>query len=476
MNLLLDLEILGWLLVGLAGLECVPIAAALISGEPSLAYLESAATALVFGLPVALSARSSNRRMRIRDGFLVVSGAWVLASVFGSLPYILSGTLSPADALFESVAGFTTTGSTVLTDIESTSRALLLWRSLTQWVGGMGIIVFAVAVLPLLGIGGMQLFKAEVPGPITDKLTPRVSDTARRLWLVYVGFTALAFAALWIAGMPAFDAVNHALTVLATGGFSTRSASVGAFGPAVQWVIVFFMMVAGVNFVLHYRVVTGRPRALLGNTEFRFFLLIVAVMIAAVAWILPGAEGSGEVLRAAAFQVVSLITTTGYGTADYELWPQLAQLLVFPLLMLGGMAGSTAGGIKSLRFLLGLRALRATVARIIHPHLLRTVRYNDRPVSDDVVSGIGVFFVAYLLIAFIAAVVVGSAGYDVVTCLSAAFTAVGNVGPGLGAIGPTDHFAHFPGYVKMVLAVAMIAGRLEIFTVLVLFFPRFWRR
>ena len=476
MNLLLDLEILGWLLVGLAGLECIPIAAALIYGEPSLVYIESALTALVFGLPVALSARSPDRRMRIRDGFLVVSGAWVLASTFGSVPYLLSGALSPVDALFESVAGFTTTGSTVLTDVESVPRSLLLWRSLTQWVGGMGIIVFAVAVLPLLGIGGMQLFKAEVPGPITDKLTPRVSDTARRLWLVYVGFTAVAFLALMIAGMPAFDAINHALTVLATGGFSTRNASIGAFGPAVQWVVVFFMMVAGINFVLHYKLVTGRPRAMLRDTEFRFFVLIVAVMIATVAWILRGESGTGEVLRAAAFQVVSLITTTGYGTADYELWPQLAQLLVFPLLVLGGMAGSTSGGIKSLRVLLGLRALRASVARLIHPHVVRTLRYGNRPVSDEVVSGIGVFFIAYLLIAFIAALAVGSAGYDVVTCLSAALTSVGNVGPGLSEIGPSDHFAHFPGYVKAVLALAMIAGRLEIFTVLVLFFPRFWRR
>jgi trk system potassium uptake protein TrkH len=476
MNLLLDLEILGWLLVGLAGLECLPIAAALISGEPVLAYLGSALTALVFGLPLALSARSRSRRMRIRDGFLVVTGAWVLASVFGAMPYLLTDTLTPTDALFESVSGFTTTGSTVLTAIESTPRALLLWRSLTQWVGGMGIIVFAVAVLPLLGIGGMQLFKAEVPGPITDKLTPRVSDTARRLWLVYVGFTLLAFVALTVAGMPVFDALNHALTALATGGFSTRSASIGAFGPAVQWVVVFFMMVAGINFVLHYQVVTGRPRALLRDTELRFFLLIVAVMVAGVAWILRGSAETGEVARQAAFQVVALITTTGYGTADYELWPQLAQLVIFPLLFLGGMAGSTAGGIKSLRVLLGLQALRVTVARIIHPHVVRPVHYGGRPVSDEVVSGIFVFFAAYLLIVFIAALVVGSAGYDVVSCLSAALTSVGNVGPGLGAIGPSDSFAHFPGYVKVVLAFAMIAGRLEIFTVLVLLFPRFWRR
>ena len=476
MNLLLDLEILGWLLVGLAGLECVPIAAALISGEPVFAYLASALTALVFGLPLALSARSPNRRMRIRDGFLVVSGAWLLASLFGSMPYLGSGTLSPADALFESVAGFTTTGSTVLTDVESAPRALLLWRSLTQWVGGMGIIVFTVAVLPLLGIGGMQLFRAEVPGPTTDKLTPRVADTARRLWAVYLGFTALAFVSLMIAGMPFFDAVNHALTVLATGGFSTRNASIGAFGPAVQWVVIVFMMVAGINFVLHYKLVTGRPRALFRDTEFRFFLLIVAALVATVAWILPGGAGVGEVLRTAAFQVVSLITTTGFGTADYELWPQLAQLLVIPLLFLGGMAGSTSGGVKSLRLLLGLRALRSTVARIIHPHLVQGIHYGGRPVSDEVVSGVGVFFAAYLMIVFLAALAVGSAGYDVVTCLSAALTSVGNVGPGLGAVGPSESFAHFPGYVKMVLALAMIAGRLEIFTVLVLFFPRFWRR
>lgn len=476
MNLLLDLEILGWLLVGLAGLECVPLAAALVSGEPAFAYLASALTALVFGLPVALSARSSNRRMRIRDGFLVVSGAWILASVFGSIPYVVSGTLSPADALFESVAGFTTTGSTVLADLESAPRALLLWRSLTQWVGGMGIIVFAVAVLPLLGIGGMQLFKAEVPGPTTDKLTPRVADTARRLWAVYVGFTALAFVCLLIAGMPAFDAINHAFTVLATGGFSTRSASIGAFGPAVQWVVVAFMMVAGINFVLHYQLVTGRPRALLRDTELRFFLLIVAVLVATVAWVLRGGAGGGEVLRPAAFQVVSLITTTGYGTVDYELWPHLAQLLVIPLLVLGGMAGSTSGGIKSLRLLLGLRALRSTVARIIHPHMVQGIHYGGRPVSDEVVSGVGVFVMAYLMIVFVAALAVGSAGYDVVTCLSAALTSVGNVGPGLSAVGPSDNFAHFPGYVKMVLSLAMIAGRLEIFTVLVLFFPRFWRR
>ncbi|GAG21877.1 unnamed protein product, partial [marine sediment metagenome] len=246
--------------------------------------------------------------------------------------------------------------------------------------------------------------------------------------------------------------------------------------PAVQWVVIVFMMVAGINFVLHFQVLRGRPRALLQDTEFRFFALIVAVMIAAMSWILRGSAGAGEVLRASAFQVVSLITTTGYGTADYALWPQLAQVLVFPLLVLGGMAGSTAGGIKSLRILLGLRALRATVARIIHPHLVSSVHYRDRPVSDEVVSGIGVFFVAYLMVAFIAALVVGSAGYDVVTCLSTALTSVGNVGPGLGAVGPSHHFAHFPGYVKVVLALAMIAGRLEIFTVLVLFFPRFWRR
>jgi trk system potassium uptake protein TrkH len=476
-NLLLDFEILGWLLVGLAGFECVPIACALAYGEPVLPYAASAAAALAYGLTVALAMRPKDRHMRTRDGFLVVSAAWILASAFGSLPYVLTGALTPVDALFESVAGFTTTGSSVLTQIEAAPRALLLWRSLTQWLGGMGIIVFTIAVLPLLGIGGMQLFKAEVPGPVTDKLTPRIAVTARRLWLIYVGFTLAALVALWVAGMGVFDALCHALTTLATGGFSTRNASIGAFRtPAIEWVVIFFMLVAGTNFAVHYRLLVGGARRVARDTELRLYLALVASLGALVAWLLCASSAPEHAVRTALFQVTSILTTTGFATADFELWPALAKFLIVPLLVLGGMAGSTSGGLKTLRVLLGLRALRTFVLRLSHPLAVRPVRYAGRPVGDEVVIGVVLFFMAYFAIALIAAAVVASGGYDLLTSLTAALTAIGNVGPGLGEVGPTDNFAHLPAQAKLALSFCMIAGRLEIFTVLVLFEPHFWRR
>jgi len=476
MNLLLDLQILGWLLVGLAAFQGVPIVGALIFGDPVLPYVASAGTALVYGLPIAATVKPANRRLRVRDGFIVVTAAWVLASVFGALPYVFTGLLGPADAFFESVAGFTTTGSTVLTHIEQTPRALLVWRSLTQWLGGMGIIVFTIAVLPLLGIGGMQLFKAEVPGPVTDKLTPRIAVTAQRLWLIYLGFTLAAFVCLLAAGMGPFDAICHALTTLATGGFSTRDASIGAFGPTVQWLIVIFMVIAGTNFAVHYRLLAGRFAPVARDAELRLYLAMIALASAVVTWLLAEGGVTEETVRTAVFQVVSILTTTGFGTSDYELWPALGQFVIFHLLLVGGMAGSTSGGIKTLRLLLGLSALRTFVWRLTHPHAVRRVRYAGRSVPDDVVSGVAVFFLAYLSIAVIAGAIVAGFGYDVPTAMSAAFTAIGNVGPGLGSVGPTDNFAHFPTAVKLVLSFCMITGRLEVFTVLVILEPHFWRR
>jgi trk system potassium uptake protein TrkH len=474
-NLRLDVEILGWLLVGVAGAQLPAAAFALTSGEAVRPFLESATAALVCGLSVALSARGSDRRLRPRDGFLVVTGAWLLACSFGALPYVLSGRLAPVDAFFETASGFTTTGSTVLSPIEGTPAALLLWRSLTQWLGGMGIIVFAIAVLPLLGIGGMKLFQAEVPGPVADKLTPRIADTARRLWIIYAGLTMAAVVALWLAGMGLFDAINHAFTALSTGGFSTRDASLAAFSPAAQWVMIAFMIAAGANFLLHWRLVTGRAAEVASDEELRFYLGTIAALVAAMAWVVWRAGSEPDPLRASAFQVVSLLTTTGYGSADYERWPPLGHLLVLVLLVLGGMSGSTAGGLKTVRLQLGLRKLRAALAQTTHRRALLSVSYGGRPVVEDVLSGIFAFFTAYFAIAAVGALVVASAGYDAVTALSASLTALGNVGPGLGDVGPTENFAHLPGYAKLWLALAMIAGRLEIFTFLLLLHPRFWR-
>jgi trk system potassium uptake protein TrkH len=476
-NTLLVAKFLGWLLLGLSVVQLVPITAALIFGVPVLPYAASAISALVCGLPIVLSVRLTDRRMRIREGFLVVVLAWLLASAFGALPYGLTGTLTPVDALFESVAGFTTTGATVMTDIEGAPRPLLLWRALTEWLGGMGIILFAVALMPLLGVGGMRLFKAEVPGPVADKLTPRIAATARRLWLVYVGFTALNGILLMFAGMSPFEALCHAFTTMSTGGFSTRDASVGGFNsPLIEWITIVFMVLAGINFVLHYRVLTGRLRSVLADSELRYFLFVLAGATGVVFWAL-GREGETEAVRTVTFQVVSLMTGTGFATANFEKWPALALLVLLHLMVLGGMAGSTSGGVKSLRVLIGLRSLANVFDRLRHRSAVaHRVRYAGKPVADQVLAGIWAFLFAYFALVTVVALVVAAAGYDMVTAISAALSAVGNVGPGLGEIGPFDNFAHFPTSVKLTLCAAMTAGRLELFTILILFHRDFWRR
>ncbi|UCE85938.1 MAG: TrkH family potassium uptake protein [Deltaproteobacteria bacterium] len=479
MNTLLNLRILGWLLVILGFVEFIPVATAIVCGEPVEPYLASALTTLVFGFALALGIQPENRRLRARDGFVVVTLGWILASLFGAIPYVATDTLSPVDALFESVAGFTTTGSTVMTRIEGSPHALLIWRSISQWLGGMGIIVFAVAILPLLGVGGMQLLKREMPGPSVEKVRPRVAAAARRMWGIYVGLTGAEFLALWIAGMGGFEALCHAFTTVSTGGFSTRDASIGGFAsPAIEWIVIFFMLCGGINFVLHYRALTGGLRSSLGDSELRFYGWLMAGATAAVAFALWNQDAAaGHSLRAATFQVVSIGTTAGYTTADYEMWPALAQLVLLHLMVLGGMAGSTSGGIKTMRALLLLRALGSALSRLGHARAVpRPVLYGERLVSDETLAGVFAFVALYVLIAAVAAAGVAAADYDLTTSLSAALTAIGNVGPALGETGPFDNFAHFPASVKLGLALCMIAGRLELFTLVALLRIDFWRQ
>ena len=477
MNAPLIANVLGWLLVGLAAIQLVPLAAAFRFGEPALPYAASAIAACVVGLAMAIGSRPAHRRMRSRDGFLVVSAAWLIASAFGSLPYVFTETVSGVDALFESVAGFTTTGATVMRHIEGAPKALLLWRSLTQWLGGMGIILFAVALMPLLGVGGMQLFKAEVTGPVADKLTPRIAVTARRLWLIYVGFTAVEWVLLVLAGMTGYDALCHSFTTMATGGFSTRDGSIGGFDSAlIEWIIIVFMTLGGVNFVLHYRALTGHFSSALRDAELRYYLLLLGGASIIVYWSLIHAL-EPENFRTVLFQVVSITTSTGYSTTDFASWPAIALLVLLHLMILGGMAGSTSGGVKSLRVLIGIKAVSSVFSRLGHRTAVgRPVRYAGKRVPDDVLAGIWAFLTAYFLIVAVVACVVSAAGYDLVTSLSTALSAVGNVGPGLGEIGPSSNFAHFPGAVKLTLCIAMIAGRLELFTILILFHRDFWRR
>jgi trk system potassium uptake protein TrkH len=473
------LYLLGWLVVLEAGFVCLPLFAAAIFSEPARPYLATIALALIVGLGLIKLTRPTSRDIRPREGFLVVGGAWIVVSLLGTVPYLATpGALGPVDAIFESVSGFTTTGSTVIRDTAVLPRSLLLWRAMTQWLGGMGIILFTIAILPLLGIGGMQLFKAEVPGPVKDKVQPRLANTARSLWGIYVALTALEWVCLRIAGLDTFEALCHAFTTLATGGFSTRNASVGEFGSAaVEWIVIVFMLAAGINFVLHYKVVVGRGREVVRDAELRFFLGVAAGFTAFLAVTVhqPG-DRIVDTIRIAAFQTASLLTTTGFVTADSELWSGAAQLGVVLLLILGGMSGSTGGGVKSLRTLLALRSLRATVHRLIHPHAVRPVKYGGVVVQDAVLSGVWAFLTAYLLIAVIGAAVVAAAGNDLVTAVTASLTAIGNVGPGLGEVGAYDNFAHLHGLAKLVLAALMLFGRLEIFTLLALLSRGFWRR
>jgi trk system potassium uptake protein TrkH len=478
MNVWLDLHILGWFLALLGAFQLPSVLVALVLGEPVAPYVGCAVATGACGVGLMWRTRTQDLRIRPRDGFLVVGSAWVLASVFGALPYVATFTLGPVDALFEATSGFTTTGSSVMTDVSGAQRALLLWRAITQWLGGMGIILFTIAILPLLGIGGMQLFKAEVPGPVADKVRPRVAETARRLWLVYVGLTVAEVAALAAAGMHPFDAVCHAMTTLATGGFSTRDLSIGEYNSAaIDWIVTVFMLIAGMNFVLHYRLLTGRVRSVWRDAELRYFLWVAGGAVAVIAWVLLRAGYTvEEAVRLGAFNTISILTTTGYVTADFERWPHLAQLVFLLLMVLGGMSGSTAGGVKSLRVLLGLRALRVSFDRLVHPRAVRPVKHEGRPVSEEVLAGIWSFFLAYLLISAAAAALIAADGYDLVTAFSASLTAIGNVGPGLGDVGAYDNFAHFPGFLKIVLSFCMLAGRLEVFTLLVLFLPSFWRR
>ncbi|MEZ4699703.1 MAG: potassium transporter TrkG [Rhodothermales bacterium] len=419
--------------------------------------------------------------LRARDGFAIVAFSWFVLSLLGALPFYLSGTLdSYTDAFFETMSGFTTTGATILGGehtpaIEELSHALLFWRSLSHWIGGMGIIVLTLAILPILGIGGMQMFKAEVPGPTADKLTPRVRETAQRLWLIYVGITGVQVILLWPA-MGLFDAINHAFATMATGGFSTKNGSVGQYASGyVDWVITIFMILAGFNFALHYRLLKGRFESVFKDTELRVYLLILLGATVLMTVSLMGDDESFWMsLRLAAFQAASIVTTTGFGTADYELWPALAMTVIFLLFFAGGMAGSTGGGIKIVRHVLMFKNSFKELKQLIHPRAVLTVRINGQPVADDVMRNVLSFLVLYCGLSGLGTLVMAMTGLDVLSAFTATVSCIGNIGPAFGDFGPAENYASITAFGKWVLSFLMMAGRLEIFTVLILLSPVFW--
>ncbi|MBM4159619.1 MAG: TrkH family potassium uptake protein [Ignavibacteria bacterium] len=475
------LSVLGFLLVSVGVLMLTALPVSLCYGDATAQPIVfSSLITIVVGLLLWLKYRRGGDELRAREGFAIVTLGWVVASLFGSLPFLLSGAIpSFTDAYFETVSGFTTTGATVLTNTEDLPRGLLFWRSLTQWIGGMGIIVLSVAILPLLGVGGMQLFKAEAPGLTVDKLTPRISETAKVLWGVYVLFTAAETGLLWYGGMPLFDAVCHSFSTLATGGFSTQTASIASYNsPFLEYVIIVFMFLAATSFTLHFRALRGSVSAHLRDDEFLFFLAIVLGCTALVAFFIPS-EIAGSVearFRASLFQVVSIVTTTGFVTADYELWLPGAQVLLLLLMFIGGCAGSTGGGMKNVRILLLLRNGVVEIKKLVHPKVVLPVRFNGRGVSTDIISEILAFLGLYVAIFVLASVFVAATGLDVLSSAGAVAATLGNVGPGFGSVGAVDNYAHISGIAKWILSFCMLAGRLEVFTVLVLFSATFWKR
>ena len=414
-----------------------------------------------------------------KEGMAVVALSWTAIGVFGALPFYFSPDFATVtDAVFESISGFTTTGSSVMTNIEAASPSLLLWRSLIQWLGGMGIIVLSLAILPFLGVGGIQLYKAEVPSPVPDKLAPRLSDSAKILWMVYAGLTLLLVILLAIGGMPVFESICHALTTLPTGGFSPKNTSIAHYDSAYfDYVIVVFMVLAGINFSLHFQMLRGKPLAFFRDTECKVFLGLALVFTLAIAMDLHGSvyDSFAAAFRYASFQAVSILTTTGYATADYELFPGLSQVILFACMFMGASAGSTGGGMKIARLIVCFKFAYRELFRLIHPRNIRHVKLNRMKVSEDVLRSIMGFMALYLFLFFAASAVLAAMGLDLVTALGAVASCLGNIGPGFGTVGPAENFAHLPAMGKWVLAWCMLLGRLEIYTVIILVVPEFWK-
>ena len=420
-----------------------------------------------------------NNELGKREGYLIVTLGWLSMAIFGAIPFVVYGTIpNYADAFFETMSGFTTTGATILVDIETIPAGLLFWRSLTQWLGGMGIIVLSLAILPILGIGGMQLFTAEVPGITPDKLHPRVSETAKRLWGIYAFLTFSEMILLLIGGMNLFDAINHSFTTMATGGFSTKNASTGYYtSPFIQYVFIIFMLFAGMNFTLHYFAFHGRFDFVKKNNEFRsyiFFIIIASLIITLVHLPHVGFELE-ESFRQALFHVTSLVTTTGYVSSDYENWAPFSRMFFFVLLFIGGCAGSTGGGIKFARQYLLVQNSALELKRLIHPRAVIPVRFNGKAISAEIISNVQAFIIFYIGIVVAGSIILSFLGVDFVSAAGAVATCLGNVGPGIGTVGPANNFAHLPDAVKLILAFFMLLGRLELFTVLLIFTPTFWK-
>jgi trk system potassium uptake protein TrkH len=483
MQLLVIQRILGLLLVIFSSTLLPPIAVELYYQDGSvLPFVEAFTLTLVGGILLYLPVKNQKKELRLRDGFLVVVLFWTVLGVFGGLPFYLSDTpdLSITDAVFESISGLTTTGATVIVGLDQMPHSLLFYRQEIQWLGGMGIIVLAVAVLPMLGIGGMQLFRAETPGPVKDnKLTPRITETAKALWFIYLGLTVACGTAYWVAGMGLFDAISHAFSTVAIGGFSTHDASMGYFdSTAIELIAVVFMLLSGVNFAIHFGAIRNRTlRPYWRDSEFKTYIgVLAAVSIITIGYlqINDTFTSTTESIVTGLFQVVSIGTTTGFTTAEYYSWPGFLPVLLLYVSFIGGCSGSTGGGIKVIRILLLVKQGARELKRLVHPNAQIVVKIGKKPLPEKVLEAVWGFFAAYFAISALMILLLMASGLDQETAFSAVAACLNNLGPGLGDVG--QNFASINDFAKWVLCLAMLLGRLEIFTLLVLFTPAFWRK
>lgn len=470
--------------------------AALVSGiyedGVTLDITLAAIVTMLVGVLSMFFTRTHKKEVKRKEGYIIVTFGWLVMSVSGMLPYMFSGAIPDVtNAFFETMSGYTTTGASIIDDIEIMPEGILFWRSLTHWIGGMGIIVLAIAILPLLGIGGMQLFAAEAPGPSADKLHPRITDTAKRLWLIYFGYTVAETLLLKLAGMSFFDAINHSLATLSTGGFSTKNASLAYWNdqPLIQYIVILFMFLAGSNFVLSYYAFKGKVQKVLKDEEFKYYTIFIISFTIVSALVIyykanvpmsdyqPMVFGHAEAaFRHALFAVVTVITTTGFVSADFTSWTPFLTIFFFGLFFLGGSAGSTAGGIKVMRHLLIIKNGLLEFKRTLHVNAIIPVRYNNKTVKEHIVYNIIAFFVLYMLSFIIGALGLGFMGLDFDSAIGGAASSLGNVGPALGSLNPLSNFNSLPAIGKWWCSFLMLLGRLELFTVLILFTPYFWKK
>ena len=462
-----------------AALLLLPALVALIYLEKSgFSFLISAALALCIGMLFVVFSKPKNKLIYAKEGFAIVAYAWLLLSAIGAVPFVIGGAIpSYVDAFFETVSGLTTTGASILTDVEALDKCMLFWRSFTHWIGGMGILVLVTAVVPNIADRSLNILKAEMPGPTVGKLVPRSRDTAKILYYIYFGMTVILTLLLVAGGMPVFDSIVHAFGTAGTGGFGIKADSIASYSPYLQWVLTAGMIIFAINFNLYYLILVRKIRAIFESDELWFFLALVGFCICGITFsILPMYSNIGEAFRLAAFQSASIVSTTGYATADFNLWPNFAKSLILLLMVVGGCAGSTAGGFKVARVVILLKSIRKELKKLLHPRSVKTVMSEGKKLDDTTLAGVNSYFAAYVFCIFIIFICISFEPFDFETNFTAALTCFNNVGPGFGGVGPASSFAAYSGISKIILSFAMLLGRLEVFPLLLGLNPLIWKK